>query len=415
VLWLRLCDFHLRCCCRDLLDSQVNVRKRVRRYANGRKQVTWQMDYIDPDTGERLRPTLPVDNQKDAERVAATRWREIVLQHELGEDADPTEGEKRVTLAELLAQDLERPGVAAHTKRMERYRHETLKRILGADRKITELRTMMLVKYQSARSKDVANSTINDELAILHAAIKRAKKHKLITRLPCEFPDKLPEQEPRRRFLLPDQIEALLRALPLETRDIAEFIYRMGGMRPGEVWKLRWSDVDIARGTITIAGTKRGTSLKVRHRTLPLSERAFAILKRRVDPKAPAPKPTDLVFGRRPEDRQAKFNSRGKKLGHYGGVLCFDDWKFNDKLKKAAELAEIPHPETVTAYVLRHSAATNATGADITDVAYMLGHSDPRMTMQVYRHARADRVHAGLDSLQGHPEGTGKVKKKRAA
>jgi hypothetical protein len=298
-------------------------------------------------------------------------------------------GRSEITLAELLAQDLERPGVAAHTKRMERYRHETLKRILGADRKITELRTMMLVKYQSARSKDVANSTINDELAILHAAIKRAKKHKLITR--CRVSSRTSCRSRSRgagscyltrsrRYCVHCRSKRV--TWPSSSTAWAECVLVRCGSCAGRTWiSLEVPSRSPARSA--------GTSLKVRHRTLPLSERAFAILKRRVDPKAPAPKPTDLVFGRRPEDRQAKFNSRGKKLGHYGGVLCFDDWKFNDKLKKAAELAEIPHPETVTAYVLRHSAATNATGADITDVAYMLGHSDPRMTMQVYRHARA--------------------------
>jgi integrase len=406
-------DRHWRALYLDFVS--VNVRKRTW-VSKGKKRVAYFMDYIDPATGERERPILPgIDNKADAEKVAAARWREINLQHELGEDAEPTIGERQITLSDLLAHDLERPGLAPHTKRIERYRHETLKRLLGGHTKALKLRTAQLVDYQAQRSKAVANSTINDELAILHAALKRAKKHKLLTRIPCESPDKLPERQPRQRFLKPEQVEALLQALPLATRDVAEFMYRMGGMRPCEIWRLTWADVDLAQRTITIAGTKRGTSLNVRHRTLPLTERAYAILKRKLDPKAPAPKSTELVFGITPAERQAKFNSRGKKLGHYGGVLCFDDWKFNRKLKAAAVLADIPHPETISAYVLRHSAATNATGADITDVAYMLGHSDPRMTMQVYRHARADRVQAGLDSLSGHTIGTKAGKKKRAA
>lgn len=392
----------------------MEVREKRRKNAKGKTVVSYFMDYIDPETGERMRPTLPgITNRKDADKVAEKRWAEINLAHELGEDADPTEGEKNITLAQLLALDLARPGIAQSTRSMETYRHETLKRILGSNTRVLSLRTKSLVRFQTVRSAEAAHSTVNDELAILHSALARAKKHGILTRFACEFPDRLPETEPRRRFLQPEQVEALLQHLTdPRHRAVAEFMYRMGGMRPGEIWRLTWADVDLSQRTITIKGTKRGRSTRVRSRTLPLGHGPLSTLQAML--KAGKVKSTDLVFGVAPEARKHNARRTGKP-GMHAGVQMNNRWGFNGKLKEAAEAAGIPHPETISAYTLRHSAATNATGADITDVAYMLGHSDPRMTMQVYRHARMDRVHAGLDSLQGHPKGTTAARKKRAA
>ena len=55
----------------------------------------------------------------------------------------------------------------------------------------------------------------------------------------------------------------------------------------------------------------------------------------------------------------------------------------------------------VTPHVLRHTFCTNceSSGMDIKSVQYLMGHSDARITADVYSHARLENVASSLDSV----------------
>jgi len=387
----------------------MEVRKRTWKTADGKKKTAFFMDYVCPVTGKRMRETLKASNKPTADLFAASRWERICREAELGKAAGPTPEQKLVTLEPFLENDLERLALAANTKRIEKYKHKALCRHIGANTPIVEIDYWTLKTYREKRSKeDVANSTINDDLAVLRAALNRAKKEGRLWAVP-EFPDKLPEQDPLQRFLMPEEVFMLIKTLremsPACARaaDIVEVMYCLGGMRPCEVWHLKWEQVNLKQRKVSVLSTKRGTSKKIRYRHLPMTGNLVAIFTRQRDLK-PESGPKDLVFGIRPEDRIGN-NTRSVKRGFHDGVQRLDDFDFNRKLKRAAKRAKIDNPETVTAYALRHSAATNAEADDV-DVSYMLGHSSVKTTLDIYRHMRSDRMKFGVESLSRHMEGT---------
>ena len=59
-------------------------------------------------------------------------------------------------------------------------------------------------------------------------------------------------------------------------------------------------------------------------------------------------------------------------------------------VRRLAERAELPHPQSVTPHALRHTFATIATerGADLDDLQDAMGHADPRTTRRYQRAAR---------------------------
>ncbi len=76
--------------------------------------------------------------------------------------------------------------------------------------------------------------------------------------------------------LSPEQIKKLIEVLDADKDQTAANIMRLAlftGMRRGEIFKLRWDDIDFRRGFITIADPKGGQD-----QTIPLNDSARAVL-----------------------------------------------------------------------------------------------------------------------------------------
>lgn len=393
----------------------MEVRKRTWTTANGKRKTAFFMDYVHPLTGQRVRETLNASNKSTADLFAAARYERICREAELGKSAGPTDEQKGVVLKDFLEHDLERVPLAATTKRMEGHRHKALLRHLGERAAVVDLDYPDFVRYQKQRKKDewrgcfISSGTVNDELAILRAALNRAYKEGRLWRVP-DFPEFLPEEEPKRRFLMPDEVVKLIKALRAQPvsgeadGDIAEVMYCLGGLRPHELWTMTWGDVNLGKRQVTVLSQKIGNSKRARRRTLPISDNLMEIFKR-WKAKRDKTGPNDLVFGVRPEDRLSQC-SEAKAHGCIDGVEFFGDFDFNGKLKRAAAKAGLDDPDSISGYVLRHSAASNADGSDIVDISYMLGHSSPKTTLEIYRHMHRDRMETGVSSLSRHMEGT---------
>jgi integrase len=118
--------------------------------------------------------------------------------------------------------------------------------------------------------------------------------------------------------------------------------------REGEVAAMRWSDLDLDRGTWTLAGsqTKAG-----RAHLVPLSSAAVGILRAQ-------PRLSDLVFpGRRTEGARpvSGFSKAKARLDRASGVT---GWVLHDLRRTAATaLAQLRVPPHVVEKVLNHAAA----------------------------------------------------------
>lgn len=95
-------------------------------------------------------------------------------------------------------------------------------------------------------------SMIRNTIDPLRVMYRRAIRSDLVTRTPCEHPDVPAARTTNRRdALTPEHVEQLLQALPDTDRALwATAFY--AGLRRGELRALRWSDVDLDRSMIHV-------------------------------------------------------------------------------------------------------------------------------------------------------------------
>ncbi|HEX6623758.1 MAG TPA: site-specific integrase [Pyrinomonadaceae bacterium] len=194
----------------------------------------------------------------------------------------------------------------------------------------------------------------------------------LIDANPCRKVRPLPMDDRRTRYLSADEEKALLTALAGQEWLRAVVVAALHtGMRRGELFNLRWFDVDIGRGMIHVRHTKNG-----RDRTVPINRTVREVLEHQAKASAyvfPSPK-----TGARLVDIKRSF-----KQACTAAALV--DFRFHD---------------------LRHTAATRLAdaGVSVVVIAEVLGHSDIRMTKR-YAHAMDEAKREAVERL--HHSGVG--------
>ena len=110
-----------------------------------------------------------------------------------------------------------------------------------------------LREAQKGKQPGLSDSTIRGIHTMLHNAIDRAVKERLIVRNPADdcVPPKIPKHE--MKILPPEQIKSYLTAA--EQRGVLPMFYLelISGLRKGELVALQWSDLDIENKTISVS------------------------------------------------------------------------------------------------------------------------------------------------------------------
>ena len=110
-----------------------------------------------------------------------------------------------------------------------------------------------LREAQKGKQPGLSDSTIRGIHTMLHNALDRAVKERLILRNPANdcIPPKIPKHE--MKILPPEQIKSYLTAA--EQRGVLPMFYLelISGLRKGELVALQWSDLDIENKTISVS------------------------------------------------------------------------------------------------------------------------------------------------------------------
>ena len=110
-----------------------------------------------------------------------------------------------------------------------------------------------LREAQKGKQPGLSDSTIRGIHTMLHNALDRAAKERLIVRNPADdcVPPKIPKHE--MKILPPEQIKSYLTAA--EQRGVLPMFYLelISGLRKGELVALQWSDLDIENKTISVS------------------------------------------------------------------------------------------------------------------------------------------------------------------
>lgn len=168
-------------------------------------------------------------------------------------------------------------------------------------------------------------------------------------------------------------------------------------MRRGEALALRWSDVDLDNGTVTVRGTlgRIGGRLVVSE---PKTDRS----RRTVPIGAPL-----VAMLRAQRKQQAAEQLRAANQWENSGLVFTTEFgtpvEPRNILRTVETAAAKAGMEGVGVHTLRHSAAVAwlEAGVHIKAVADLLGHSSIAVTGDIYGHTSDDTARAAVDGLIG--------------
>lgn len=235
---------------------------------------------------------------------------------------------------------------------------------------IDNLSAPIIAQWRDRRLAEVAPDTVTREMHLMSAVINMARREwgLMLASNPFALPRKPKLSKGRIRRLRGNELDRLLLAAEAAQGGFLSSIILFAietAMRQGEIVSLDWRHIDLDKRTAHLPDTKNGD-----HRTVPLSMRAIALL-RRLALIEPTPDRAGPVFpGVTGEAVKRAFQNARKRAG-------IEDLRFHD---------------------LRHEAVTRLfeKGLHPIEVASISGHKDMRM-LQRYTHLEASKLALKLD------------------
>ncbi len=235
-----------------------------------------------------------------------------------------------------------------------------LKRLLTffGDKYLHEITPFLVQKYQTQRRQEttkrsalVSVAYVNRELACLKCMFRLAIEWGHATENPVKKIKFEKENNSRVRFLEKEDLKRLIECCNPGLKPIVLLAVNTG-MRKAEIQNLKWRDLDIQRGYLTLTTTKNGETRRV-----PLNQTAQEVL---------------LGVRKHPESSYIFCNIDGIP------------YNFRSAFEKAVKRAKI---ENFHFHDLRHTAASYLamSGVDLNTIREILGHKSLTMVLR-YAH-----------------------------
>ena len=283
---------------------------------------------------------------------------------------------------ELYAKPSIRPSTAGYYQRgIEQY---TVPRIGGIKlNKLTSREIQKLYKdllengrtreQQRKRKPGLSGSTVRGVHTMLHSALDRAVKERLLIRNPadgCVVP-KVQHQE--MKTLRSEDLKAYLDAAERRGALAMFYLELVSGIRKGELVALRWEDLDTPNKTISVS--KQATKDEDNHLIVARPKTENSV--RQISIPQEAVELLVREHAKHPGNPWLFPSSRTGEMYHPDSVATL-----HQRILKDAGL------EHLRFHDLRHTFATLAlqNGVDIKTVSAMLGHYDAGFTLRTYTH-----------------------------
>ena len=226
----------------------------------------------------------------------------------------------------------------------------------------------------------LSRKTVKDMVTILNAVLNFAKKRKIIKK--AEFEYKIPKEKKSEKMEVFDSEERIkifeYVKNNMNCRTVGILLCLCTGLRIGEICALRWKEIDMARGIISINHTiQRIYSSTTQKSKVIISEPKTQSSKRKI----PIARELLLVL--------EKFKSEDKYYVISGTEKYIEPRTYRKFFKKMLEFLEI---RKLKFHSLRHTFATQAIelGIDYKTVSEILGHSAVSITLNLYVHPELD-------------------------
>lgn len=337
----------------------------VKRVVN--KNVTsWFYDFR--VRGVRYRGAIPEARNKQQAEMAETRIRNDVFDGRFG-------GARVSAKVKEFLEDVFLPWATSNRKSWHKdaARVTPILKFFG-DKRFDEISPFLVEKFKMVRrttpivfgkksrtgkrvTRTRSVASVNRELSMLSRIFNLAIVNGDATVNPCIKVRRLPGEQPRTRYLLPEEERRLLAVLNGRRSHLRPIVVLAlnTGMRRGEILRLKWEDVDFHANEIKATQTKGH-----RDRFVPMNSKVRE----------------ELLRLRQTSEGQFLFPARKN------GVTLND---VKTGFKAACEEAGI---EGFRFHDLRHTFGTRAAdaGEALTSIAAVMGHADIHTTMR-YAHA----------------------------
>ena len=324
-----------------------------------RGNVFW-IDFYDQNRN-RVQESSQSSNRRDAENLLALRKSEILR----GVYKQPV----KISFGEFGEHYMEHAKTNKRSWLRDQQMLEHLYNYIGKERLHTEVTPLEIEGYKVHRRAKVSGSTVNRELALLKRMFNLAITWDLFLNAnPVRKVKFFREFNTGLRVVSSEEEKSLLQNASPNLQDLIRFALNTG-LRIGEIFSLRWSNVDLKKGILIVFAPKTE-----KLREVPINAETRKVLEAWW-----LGKKNEVVF----------YNPETGKP--------FVDLKAGFKI--ACEKAGIPG---VTWHTLRHTFASRLVGGgvDIVTVKELLGHSSISVTMR-YAHTNFDSKRAAVDKLGG--------------
>lgn len=335
----------------------------------------------DPQTGKRRYKGFTVHGTK---KQAEERLAKLIAEIEGGTFVEPV----KLTVQEWLEKWLEsyaKPSLAPTT--FETYENNVRVHIVPALGrvflpKLTPVHVQDLLA--SLKTKGLAAWTVHGVYKVLHKALNDAVKAGLVPRNVADMVNKPKQDKKPRPTLDPEEARRFLEAAREDRLHALYVLAILHGLRRGELLGLRWADVDLEAGRLSIT-----QAMKIVNNRPAFGEPKTARSRRLVEL---TPLAVEALRRHRHEQRKERL-AFGPDYQDHGLVFCQVNGKpldphnmlkrsFKRLLKKAGITKDLHLHD------LRHSCATLLLkqGVHPKVVQERLGHSNITMTLDLYSH-----------------------------
>jgi integrase len=231
-----------------------------------RQSSVWWIQYS--IHGQRRIENSRSRNRSDALKLLKKRLGEVVDGRVVASNIQRT---RLQDLAELLINDYDINGHRSLIRAKRSIRH--LREFFGRARAI-EITSERVSAYTAFRKRQgAANATINRELAALKRMFRLGKRNSRVAEIP--HISLLVEDNVRKGFFEPEELEAVLPHLPDYLKRVVEVAYITGWRVTSELLTRKWKHVDFTSGWLRL---EPGETKNRKGRNFPFTERLRGIL-----------------------------------------------------------------------------------------------------------------------------------------
>jgi integrase len=349
---------------------------------------SWELKFdlgTDPLTGKRLTRYHSVKGTKREAEAELVRLK-------AGADRGDYIPSAKTTLSQFLDRWESWAATQVSAKTLERYKELAALHVrphLGAA-PLQKLKTINFAelygKLQRAKTQGgagLAPRTVGHVHRLLHRVFGHAMKWGMVANNPVAAAEPPRVQRAEIEILTPDQIRTVLRALQGRRLYRIAVVGLSTGLRRGEMVALRWGDIDLDSGKITV------------ERSLEQTNAGLAT-------KAPKTKAGRRVVSIPPsvaaELRKHWRERQELRLALGFGKAAADDlvfarpdgsaWPPDSLTADWARTIRVLKLPKVTLHALRHTHVSQliASGLDVVTVSRRIGHGNPTVTLTVYAH-----------------------------